>query len=114
MEIYGTNIRVKPIITAEDETTTSKVVVIFGSGAIGSNYDSESIELLIYVYCPFQEWEIAGTQLRPFAIMSEIRKSLQNKKINGLGEIRYNSFDIANLTDQMGCYAMRFSINAFS
>jgi hypothetical protein len=40
------------------------------------NSDNESIGILIIVYCPFKEWLIAGDTLRPFAIMSEIRKSL--------------------------------------
>ncbi len=107
------NIRVIPLVTTEDQTTTSKLVVIFESGTPTDNYDVEKLNVLIYVYCPFREWEITGNQLRPFAIMAEVRRSLQDKRINGLGEISYKGFDIASLTDQMGCYLMRFHINAF-
>ena len=46
--------------------------------------------------------------------MSEIRKSLQNKRINGLGEIRYDGFNLSTLTEEMGVYNMRFFINAFN
>lgn len=46
--------------------------------------------------------------------MSEIRKSLQDKRINGLGEIRYEGFSLSLLTEEMSAYAMRFMVNAFS
>ncbi len=114
MTLFGTNIRVIPLVTNDDETTTSKLVLIFADGSPSDNYSNENLSLLIYIYSPFKEWQITGDQLRPFAIMSEIRKSLQDKRINGLGEIRYEGFDISSLTDQMGSYLMRFRINAFS
>ena len=112
-ELFGKNVRVIPLVTTEDQTTTSKLVIIFESGSPTDNQDIERLNMLIYVYSPFKEWQITGQQLRPFAIMSEIRRSLQDKRINGLGEISYKGFDIASLTDQMGCYLMRFNINAF-
>lgn len=99
----------------EDLTTKSKVVLFYDEGATAQdNKDNENLVVLINVYCPFQEWLIAGDTLRPFAIMSEIRKSIQNKRINGLGEITYIGFSLATLTEETGCYSMRFRINAFS
>lgn len=108
------NIRVIPLVTAEDQTTQSKIVLIFDEGEIGYNGDNETISLTISVYCPFAEWKITGETLRPFAIMSEIRKSLQDKRINGLGEIRYLGYNMSTLTEEMGSFLMRFRINAFS
>lgn len=117
MELYDKNIKTMPLVLLEDEddtTTESKIVIIFTESAIGDNPDNEILSMSIFIYCPYVEWAIAGDQLRPFAIMSEIRKSLQNKKINGLGEIRYLGFEITSLTHQMGSYVMRFAINAFN
>ena len=109
------NIRVVPLVTAEDQTTESKIVLLFDEGEVNrSNSDNENLSLLINIYCPFKEWSITGDTLRPFAIMSEIRKSLQGKRINGLGEIQYNGFTSALMTNQMGSYEMSFTINAFS
>lgn len=115
MELFGKNIRVVPLVTSEDETTASKVVLVFsGSEVTDENSMAEGITLLCYVYTPYKEWLITGDQLRPFAIMAEIRKSIQNKRINGLGEIRYEGFDISSLTNQTGSYLMRFRIVDFS
>lgn len=115
LELFGKNIRAVPLVTSEDETTASKVVLVFsGSEVTDDNNMAEGITLLCYVYTPYKEWLIAGDQLRPFAIMAEIRKSIQNKRINGLGEIRYEGFDISSLTNQTGSYLMRFRIVDFS
>ena len=109
------NIRVVPLVTAEDQTTESKIVLLFDEGAVNrSNSDNENLSLLINIYCPFKEWSITGDTLRPFALMSENRKSTQDKRINGLGEIVYRGFNVSTLTEEMGSYMMRFAINAFS
>ena len=114
-EILNTYIKVVPLMLNEDSTTKSKLVLFFDSSMRnGMNPDQEDIVLLINVYCPFKEWLIAGDTLRPFAIMSEIRKSIQDKRINGLGQILYEGYGLATLTEEMGCYSMRFSINAFT
>lgn len=115
LSLLHTNIRVVPLVTADDQTTQSKIVLLFDEGEISnSNSDNENLSFIINVYCPFKEWPITGDTLRPFAIMSEIRKSLQNKRLNGLGEIKYLGFNISTLTEEMGSYIMRFKINAFS
>lgn len=114
LKLLNNLIRVVPLVTSEEQNTKSKVVVLFSGGNITTNSDNENIELTIAIYCPFKEWLIAGDTIRPFAIMSEIRKSLQDKRINGLGEIIYQGFDLSTLTEEMGAYIMRFRINAFS
>lgn len=108
-------VRVVPLLTPEEQNTKSKLVILFSSGEINANNsDNENVILTIIVYCPFNEWLIAGDTIRPFAIMSEIRQSLQGKRINGLGEITYLGFEASAITEEMGSYAMRFRINAFS
>lgn len=116
MELLHKNIRVVPLVTPDDETTTSKVVLVYTGSMLSEdnkNYDHENITIQAYVYVPYKEWLITGDSIRPFAIMAEVRKSLQNKRINGLGEIRYEGFDLSSLTNQMGSYLLRFTIGAF-
>lgn len=112
MKLLNKSIKVVPLLEQE-EITESKIVILFIDGAKGGNADNENITMLVNVYCPFEEWLIAGDTIRPFAIMSEVRESLQDKRINGLGEISYSGFSLSTLTDDMGCYTLRFTINAF-
>lgn len=115
LELLNKLVRVVPLLTPEEQNTKSKIVILFSGGNVnGSNLDNENITMQILIYCPFNEWLIAGDTIRPFAIMSEIRKSLQDKRINGLGEIVYQGYDLGSLTEQMGSYIMEFEINAFS
>lgn len=114
-EIFNKYIKVVPLLLDEDLTTKSKIVITFEEGEANiTNPDHENIILLVNVFCPFKEWLIAGDTIRPFAIMSEVRKSLQDKRLNGLGEITYVSFDLATLTEEMGCYSLRFHIHDFT
>ena len=115
LNLLNKQIRFVPLLTADEQNTTSKIVLVFDEGQVNSsNSDNENLSLLINIYCPFKEWSITGDTLRPFAIMSEIRKSIQDKRINGLGEIIYRGFNVSTLTEEMGSYMMRFAINAFS
>ena len=114
LKLLHKNIKIVPLIDSQEQTTQSKIVILFDDGSIEDNKDNEIISFTIVVYCPFDEWLIAGDTIRPFAIMSEIRKSIQDKRINGLGEIRYKGFSLSTLTEEMGSYLMRFELNAFS
>lgn len=114
LSVLNKQIKFVPLLSADDQTTTSKIVLLFDSGEIGYNQDNENISLLINIYCPYKEWLIAGDTLRPFAIMSRVRQDLQDRRINGLGEIKYQGFGISSLTEEMASYSMRFTINAFS
>ena len=115
LKLFNTLIRTIPLMTADEQTTKSKLVLLYTNSNISSlNSDNENLIFIVEVLCPFKEWNIVGDNLRPFAIMAEVRKSLQNKKINGLGEIKYEGFTLSTLTGEMGSYTMRFRINAFS
>lgn len=115
LDVLNKNIRFVPLLTADEQTVTSKIILTLDEGIVNSsNSDNENLSLVLHIYCPFKEWLIAGDQLRPFAIMAEVRKTLQDRKINGLGEIKYVGFDLSSLTEEMSCYTMRFFINAFS
>ena len=115
LELLNKNIRFVPLMLIDDQKETSKIVLVYDEGDVNSyNSDNENMSLLINIYCPFNEWLIAGDNLRPFAIMSEIRKVLQGARINGLGEIKYLGLSLSTLTEEMGAYVMRFTINAFN
>ena len=117
LKLLNDLIRFVPLLTADekdDQNVKAKIAILCDKGQPQVNIDNENLDILIYVYCPFEQWLIAGDQLRPFAIMSEIRQSIQDKRINGLGEIKYEGFNLSLLTEEMSAYAMRFTINAFS
>jgi len=56
------------------------------------NDEFRDFEINIEVFVPLTQWFIKDSNLRPFAIMGEVHKSLNNKVINGLGKMRGGDF----------------------
>ena len=48
--------------------------------------------------------------MRPFAIMGEIQKSLNEKTINGLGKMVGGDFDLNFLTEEISAYEQSFRL----
>jgi hypothetical protein len=65
------------------------------------------------VYVPLSEWILNDINLRPFLIISEIEKSLKNKRIQSLGTINYKGFEASLVTDVLSCHRMEFEIDVF-
>jgi hypothetical protein len=71
---------------------------------MGSNTEFRNIKISVEVFVPLTQWIIKDTNLRPFAILGEIEKSLQGKSINGLGKIEGGDFALNFLTEEIGAY----------
>jgi len=107
-------IRILPKVDPQENTQSTVVLLINDGFKNNHNSDFKTLNLLICVYVPFEEWIINDTQLRPFVIMSEIQESLDNKQIKGLGRLILNEFSLDLLTDEMGAYRMNFSFDVFN
>ena len=53
---------------------------------------------------------IKDSNLRPFCILGEIQKSLDGKRIDGLGKLSGGDFDLNFLTDEISCYETTYGI----
>lgn len=96
------------------ETAQSLISLRVVNGAINTENDQiQDVGLAIEVFVPLTQWIIKDSNLRPFAIMGEILKSLNNKNVNGLGKIQGGDFALNFLTDEISCYEMNFSIQQY-
>lgn len=105
-------VRIVPRIGPK-EGPESIVVVRFTRSSKNENDEFRDILFNIEVFVPLTQWAIKGTNLRPFAIMGEIEKSLKGKKINGLGKIRGGDFLLNFLTEEMSSYEMTFHLTTY-
>lgn len=114
-ELLHKNIKVVPLVNEQEDNTESTIVIVFNNGEVASN-NSEFKNLFfdILIYVPLSEWVLNDINLRPFLIMSEVEKSLKNKKIESLGTIGYQGFELNLITDIMSCYRMRFYLDVFN
>lgn len=109
------NILIVPRVDEKDFTTEGKVVLIFPQGS--KNEDNDEFKLIhfhVLVYTVLDTWIINDENLRPFSVMSEIEQSLKNKRVNGIGVMKYDNFELTTLTDKVSCYKMEFTIDTFN
>ena len=112
--LLNKNIKVVPKIDESEFNQESKLALVFPSGSLNDdNEEFKNVEFHILVYTTLDTWIINDENLRPFMIMSEIEKSLKNKRVNGIGTMRYKGFDLSTLTDKLSCYQMVFYIDVF-
>jgi hypothetical protein len=114
LSLLNKNIVVVPKINEEDFDRESKIALIFPNGSINEgNGEFKDLDFHVLIYTTLDTWVINDENLRPFMIMSEIETSLKDKRINGIGVMRYEGFNLTTLTDKLSCYQMRFTINVF-
>ena len=98
--------------TREDNKSVIAIYVPNVSGVVG-NSEFREVTITIDVFVPLTQWIIKDSNLRPFAIMGEIQKSLNGKIINGLGQIKGGNFDLFLLTNEMSGYRQVFTITEY-
>ena len=112
-EVFEKLIKVVPRVGPK-ETATSVIAlrVVRGLSNPGNN-EFRDFQIAIEVFVPLTQWFIKDSNLRPFAIMGEIHKSLNNKTIDGLGKMVGGDFQINFLTDEISCYEMTYNITSY-
>lgn len=96
------------------ETAHSVVTVTVSRGqGLTQNGEFRNIVIRVETFVPLTQWIIKDTNLRPFAIMGEIQKSLDGKKIEGLGKMTGGDFALNFLTEEISAYEQTFLITAY-
>lgn len=112
-EVYNKLIKIVPRIGYK-ETAQSMISMRVVRGRNNpENGEFRDFEIDIEVFVPLTQWFIKDSNLRPFAIMGEIHKSLNNKVINGLGKMRGGDFQINFITDEIVSYEMVYYITSY-
>lgn len=111
-EIFHKLLRIIPRIGPKED---AKSIIAFSYTKSSNNPNNEFKNVLftIEIFVPMQQWLIKGDNLRPFAIMGEIEKSLKGKKINGLGRIEGGNFVLNFLTEEMTAYEQTFYLISY-
>ena len=112
-EIYEKLIKITPRVGPK-ETAHSILVLKVARGATDSgNSEFRNIQIDIESFVPLTQWIIKDDNLRPFAIMGEVQKSLNGKTINGLGKMQGGDFALNFLTEEISAYIQEFTITTY-
>lgn len=66
------------------------------------------------IACPYDEWVLDSTSLRPYLLMEEIDKMFNRAKLSGIGTLKFQNADLLTLSPQLGGYTMRYVIDEFN
>lgn len=111
-EVFEKLVKIIPRVGPK-ETANSIIVIRVVRGRQGENNEFKDVTIAIEVFVPLTQWIIKDVQLRPFAILGEIQKSLNDKTINGLGKMQGGDFELNFLTDEIGCYEQVFYLTSY-
>ena len=112
-EVYEKLIKVVPRVGPKETAQSLVVIRVVRGRANPGNGEFRDFTINVEVFVPLTQWMIKNSNLRPFAIMGEIHKSLNNKTIDGLGKMVGGEFQINFLTEEIGCYEMAYYITSY-
>ncbi len=111
-EVFEQLIKIVPKVVQRDDAKSILALKVI-EGTKSSNEEFRDIKLSIEIFVPLTQWIFKNSNLRPFAILGEIQKSLNNKTINGLGKLSGGDFSLSFLTEEMSCYEILFRITEY-
>ena len=112
-EVYDKLIKIVPRIGSKETAQSMVTMRVVRGRSNPGNAEFRDFEIDVEIFVPLTQWFIKNSNLRPFAIMGEIHKSLNNKIIEGLGKMVGGDFQINFLTDEICSYEMVYSITSY-
>ena len=113
-EIFEKLIKTVPRVGTKDTANSVIVVYVQKAGRIPGNKEFKNVRILVDVIVPLTQWYILNDNLRPFAILGQVQKSLDEKTVNGLGKISGGDFELNFVTDDVICYQQVFEITEYA
>ncbi len=113
-DVLHEQIRMIPVIGNKEEATSIVTVRLLEAAVQVENPEFIEVYLDLEIFVPNTQWILKADNLRPYLIMGEINRSLNMKKINGLGDIVFDLAKINFITEELTCYKMVFHITQFN
>ena len=111
-KIYQKLIKIIPRIGPKEGAESIITINIVG-GNQNENNEFKNIGVNVEVLVPLTQWFIKDDNLRPFKIMGEVQKSLNDKTINGLGKMTGGDFALNYISDEVIDYIQYFTITSY-
>ena len=112
-EVFHKLIKVVPRVGPKETANSIIAIRVVGGSRTSDNEEFKNVVIAIESIVPLTQWIIKDENLRPFSILGEIQKSLDNKTINGLGKMSGGDFELNFVTDEVSDYEQTFLIVAY-
>lgn len=111
--VFNKRILVTPLVLPQEDAESTISVNCVRATRIGHNREFLTVEILVEVFVPTTQWIIKDSNLRPYAILGEVQRSLDNKIINGLGRMSGGDFEQMLTTNEMTYFRQTFTITNY-
>ncbi len=112
-EVFEKLVKIVPRVGPKETAHSIIAIRIARARGLASNNEFKNVNISVEVFVPMTQWIIKDTNLRPFAIMGEIQKSLNGKKIEGLGKLTGGDFSLNFLTEEISAYEQTFVLTSY-
>lgn len=114
-DLLHRNILVVPKPPDELLTKENFVVVLFDNFVVDdANTDFKLATIRFNIICPFDEWLVEETALRPYLIMERIDNLFNGQKLAGIGNLKLETAEELVISPQLGGYNMEYSVHEFN
>lgn len=115
IDLLNKQIMIVPKIFDDSTEKTSYIVAVFSNFHVNVLNPDFKIDTICFdIACPYDEWVLNGSNLRPYLIMQEIDDMFNGAQMAGIGTLEFVRADSMNLTSQFGGYSMFYKINEFN
>lgn len=112
-EVFNKLVKIVPRVGPKETAHSLIAIRIARARGLASNNEFKNVNISVEVFVPMTQWIIKDTNLRPFAIMGEVQKSLNGKKIEGLGKMTGGDFSLNFLTEEISAYEQTFVLTSY-
>lgn len=112
-EVFEKLIKIVPRVGPKETARSVVTVTVSRAQGLASNGEFRNVIIRVENFVPLTQWIIKDINLRPFAIMGEIQKSLNGKKIEGLGKMVGGDLALNFLTEEISSYEQTFMITTY-
>lgn len=112
-KVYQKLIKIVPKLDNEERANSVIALQVVSGNKNPENREFKDLIIKVEVFVPLSQWILKSDNLRPFLILGEIQKSLEGKKIDGLGKIEGGDFQSNFNTEEISAFEMFFSITTY-
>lgn len=114
-DLINKQILIIPKIYDHSIEKMSYITAIFTSYNVNRlNPDFKWAHIRFDIACPYEEWLLDESSLRPYLLMQEVDTMFNGVKMSGIGTLQFVRAEALTLTGEIGGYSMWYEINEFN
>ena len=114
-DLINKQILIIPKIYDDDIEKMSYITAIFTDYRVNSlNPDFKRALIRFDIACPYEEWLLDDSSLRPYLLMQEVDTMFNGVKMSGIGTLQFVEAQALTLTGEIGGFSMLYQINEFN